>query len=357
MAILNFTGFETGNLVEAFSGVGCPIIQSKTDGFITKSGEYSLVLSSEYEDGIHGVYYGEINNGYYFPMNRSLLFTRFYFYAAKLPTADSEFFSVMDTDGFIKLSLRIDNTGQVELRGYSLTNSISGFKIKNIDVLQESTWYRIEVKCQAAGNYEVKINGISKASGLADLGTANNMLACLGNSHDAAADEDYCFYYDDLKMSNTEFPGPGYSAIFNVSYEGHHSQWGGFYTDVQHPFDDLFIEGTQDEVSSFEIEDTPATMFPDINSIKVIALVKAGVDETARVKPLIRTNSTDYSAPDPTEYLNETQCMIGVIYPLNPDTSAKWTLDEIDNLQVGVQTTTDTTLAYCDYITVGVDFY
>jgi hypothetical protein len=358
MAILNFTGFETGNFVEIFTGFGLPAIMAKADGFITKSGDYSLMLAGDYGDGIHGIYFGEILGGYYTPMNRSLLFTRFYFNAVQLPTTSSELFSVTDTDGFVKLSLRIDSVGQVELRGYTLSDSLSGIKIDDIDILQQGKWYRIEVKCQAAGNYEIKINGVTKSIGLADLGTANNKFACLGNANDATADEDYAFYYDDLKMSNTEFPGPGFSALLPVIYEGNHTLWGGTYINVQEAFDDLYIEGTESEISTFELQDRPDWMFGNVNSVKVIALTKAGGSgEVAMVKPLVRTYDTDYTIDNPLYYLNETDFMIGVIYSLNPNTEANWTLEEIDSLEAGVISTDDTTLAYCDYITVGVDFY
>lgn len=204
-AIVNFTGFETGTTLEAFTTGGTISLQSS----VVRTANYALQVNSTTTGtgtfnilGLAGDDTGRFGN-----LNISTAYYTFYFrYATKPAANDEPIFRANDDASTPKFELRLDSDSQLNAYDSDLTLLSSG-----TTVLAADTWYLIEVKVGTGvtGAYEVKISGVSEYSGtgnlLATKGNSQFFLGKTTNRNGNTVD----FYYDDFCVDNADYPGAG----------------------------------------------------------------------------------------------------------------------------------------------------
>ena len=357
MAILNFIGFETGNNQELLEIIGTPKIGALADNFDVHSGSYSMFVSSDHADGYGGFNIGEVSGGLQIEMNRNRIFTKFYCYFKKLPASSTEFFAVKDVDGYIKNSLRVNNSGDLIIKGYSTTISDYGPTFKSYtSVFEENNWYRIEVQSVSNGNIEIRINGIS--FGIISLPSNNAYISkiTVGNADDAVPDSSYAFSIDDIEITNDQFPNSGNIVSVSPIAIGHYDQWHGQVEDTQEPLDNLSLTALDGRKVSFISYIKDEFYLGDIKAIKVISYCKSSVGKNCKIKNFIRQNGVDYLDDAYTSISEDNYYPISNIYQINPDTGLVWTRNTLKQMQYGLLTSDDTDVAYCDYTILQINY-
>ena len=355
MAILNFTGFETGTINELLNIYGSPKIRSREESYETHSGLNALVVSSRVGVGYGGISIGEIAGGYQIEMDRNRIFVRFYCFFKKIPTISTEFFAVKDLNGFIKMSLRVDNAGTLIVKGYSETSSEAADTfVAYPDIFSEEKWYRVELSIVSNGATEIKINGTSL--GLISLISNNINIAyiMLGNADDELSpDADYEFTIDDVKITNDQFPGAGNIILLKPIAFGYHQQWQGFLEDIL-DVDSQYLTAVDGRKQTFVFYIKDETYLGTIASIKPTAFCISPSDEISRVKNLIRINDEDTLESVFVDIPSDSYYPIANIYPDN--NGSAWTRTDLKKMEYGIVTSDDTTMINCDYIALQVDY-
>lgn len=360
MAILNFTGFETGSGHELLEILGTPNIASLDDNKDVHSGRYSMYVSSDHGDGYGGFTLGELEDGYQVAMNRNRIYTRFYCYFKKLPAVSTEFYSVKDQNDYIKMSLRVNAAGDLIVKGYSTTTSDAGETFTTYETtFEESLWYRIEVSSVSNGLTEIKINGISlgSISMLSDNVYIKNIM--LGNADDGydGHDEDYEFSIDDVEIRNDAFPGNGNVALVEPLAFGYYSEWNGQVEDITESLDDFYLKALDGRRVTFIFYIKDEFYLGTITAIKPIAFCTTTGGNTCRIKNFIRKNGTDVYQNKFVTVPALSYYPVSNIYELDVNTNTAWTRAGIKDLQYGILTSDDTTLAHCDYIALQINYY
>lgn len=192
--IANFTGFETGSNLEATQTGGTFSIQTS----VVRTGTYALQTNPTG----NGTGFFDLRafnaNGISTSLNASTVTARFYFRYATKPAAWDEM--IARTEGTaLKFELRLNSAGNLVAYD-SVPVSLS----TGSTVLSADTWYRIDIKSGfgSAGDWEVRINGVSEMAGTGNLGVEVNRLVSIGKQLSRSGNSvDY--FFDDFSISNT----------------------------------------------------------------------------------------------------------------------------------------------------------
>ncbi len=339
MAILNFTGFESGSTDESAStGGGSLSIQTS----IKRSGTYSLRVSPTttntgyVELRGHGAD-GNLNAD----LNVATAYYRTYLYMATIPASGSEqIFLVRGTGSTNKFSVRINSTGVLSI--YNSTGSQIGSN--GTTVLSTSTWYRIELLC-ATGNpasYELRINGVTEFSGTANMGVANNAGIRLGKTQNVSS-QTVDFYYDDVAISDSGWLGDSKVSILVPNANGSTMQWtagtgSSNYLEVDEIPRDTTTHvqntGGTGEIALFAMENSSVqSISGTIYAVKALIGARESVSTTSSVKLRVRSGGVD---SDTTGLdVATTNTSLARVYETDPADSASWTTSKIDGLEVG----------------------
>jgi hypothetical protein len=332
MALLNFTGFETGDGTELSAVSGTASIQNST----VRTGGYA-VRANPTTTATGFVRVGAPaaggNNTQY---ATATAYITFYFRYATKPASNSEpFFSAVDNLPNDKLSLRLNSSGNATVHNAAGTLIATGST-----VLAVNTWYRIDVKVGTGGSgaWEVKINGVSEASGTASLGINDNSFILLGK-HVNVNGQTVDFFYDDVWIDNAAFPtGEVAVQVMQPDGDGSSTDWTGAYTAVDelpHNSDTDFIStSTSGHVELVTLESAAAAgITGTVLAVKSIGIVRdEGGSSAFNIRLRSGGTNSNTSNNDPgTNYslrskVNET----------DPATSAAWLLAALDSIEVGV---------------------
>lgn len=336
--VVNFTGFETGDTVEVGSGVGTQSFSTTT----VRTGTYALRTNPTTTGvswrRVNGLAATGVTSAYNSP---TTYYTVYFRYATKPAANDEEILAFGGTGAEVKWTLRLDSDGHINAYDNNTALLDPG---TGTTVLSANTWYLIEVQSGtgASGAYEVKINGTSEFSGTGNLGSPNNGTIFLGkhvNQNGNSVD----FFYDDLAIDNTDYPGAGKVFIQKPTGDGTYTAWTGgttgTYTDVDevpHDSDTTYIgDSTSGNAETTAVQTgTQAGLIGTPKSVKALVVVK---DEggVSSVKLRFRSNTTDgtdTTAVDP----GASYVLLAKIFNTDPATSDTWTIGGIDTLQVGV---------------------
>jgi hypothetical protein len=116
---------------------------------------------------------------------------------------------------------------------------------------------------------------------------------------------------------------------------------GGTFTRIQSDDGDTtrLYTPTNLDVRQFSLTDTSGLTGATINSVTVF-FKHRGVDPVNNTFKIgIRTNSTDYYSADKSTSSVTTYILFSETWATNPNTSAAWTVAQLDELQIGVQKT------------------
>lgn len=354
---LNIVGFETGEFSECYfvdsnNGPDNDVIPSITS-VDSRSGEYGLHI---YGPGGGVGIAGFNDDGTSSAIDKNTIFVRFYFRIDNYPSSSSEFFAIHDPSK-ICISLRIDSSGNVMLYGKTPSQSIRGTNLGTITTLDLGIWTMFEVRYSRNGSYRVGVDGDLILAGRQG-GTASSLeYILLGNSDDRVAirDTDIDMWFDDVSLDVSGFPGSAKILATFPAGDGFYSDWTGSYADANSAIDEDYISGGAGLYSSFTVENTTDRgIGAPIYAVKVVAFGGSDTGDEAKLSNLLRLESIDYTSNE-TDTLPEGNVSVSKVYNKNPVTSDDWQYSEIDNAEIGVISSADTTGAICNYVGLMVE--
>jgi hypothetical protein len=300
MATINMTGFETGNVFCEGTPSGSANMQTS----VVRSGTYALnyeVFSGDFKLYAQKAN-GELATDSTVPF--ATAFFRIYFrYATKPVTTAQPFARVVTTAAGVKLEVRLRSDGKLE----------SGFGDVGATVLAADTWYLIEMKAETGTDvaWEVRLAPDDGTSSVTEMsGTYTSTGNCIHCSVGRYTVTDVAsFFFDDILISNSGYPGPGRNAFMKPRANGtYFSQWTngagvGDYRDLAeipaHDSDTTYYTtSTQNHVLSV-LGDTSATqgVSGTINCVKSF-IIGTDVTNTVNNQIGLRSNEADEYTTD-----------------------------------------------------------
>lgn len=265
-------------------------------------------------------------------------YIRFKFRANTIPASGSEQFLKLVTAAFVnKFSLKLNSTGQISCL------DTSGNIQTGTAVLSSGTWYRIEVKIGsgAGGVIEWKIDGTTD---LTTTGTLNaNAGAQTIYGSDGATGADIDFFFDDIAVSDSAYPGDGGVMLLipdaNGTYQdfsigagsGSHYQVVG----VVPPSitTSYLVSSAQNQTETENMQPSSAKPISStINCVLPLSYLRRNASTTTgKVRLISGGNNFDGSSVS----VGSTAVCYGIPYDTDPNTGSAWTTSGIDSLQVG----------------------
>ena len=331
MTILNFLGFETGDLTEGTSSSGTVSVQST----VVRSGGYAF-RSNPTTTGAGRLDLGGLSAaGAIAGFNVATIYETVYFrYATRPASADEPIIRHISQLGALKFELRLNSSGQLAAYDSALTLLATG-----ATVLAADTWYRIEVSVGTGTSaaWEVKINGVSEISGTANLTTSNVSDCRLGKSINRNGNT-VDFFYDDVCFDDAAYPGAGQVFRMDADNNGAYTAWTGVYTDVDdipHDSDTTYLSNaTSGNAETVTLESgASAGLVGTPKSVKSCAIVRdEGGSSAIQVRLRSATTDNDTTSSDP----GATYVLRALVYNTDPATGAAWLAAALDSLEVGV---------------------
>lgn len=213
------SGFELNSLtadmeIEATGGTGSQSIVTNP----VRSGTYALRTNTT-GSAVSWVRYrfAESNSSgpFYF---------RFYLRVADYPDANSTIVSLDSTGGADRIGLQMSTTGALKLMDLDGGATQVG---SDSSALSLNTWYRVELKYDATGGLsavsaEARLDGTSFASS-SSITIASTVGRVNFGVFSAAANTD--FYWDDLAINTSSFPGAGKIVHLAPNAAGDNASW------------------------------------------------------------------------------------------------------------------------------------
>lgn len=219
------------------------------------------------------------------------------------------------------------------------------------------TWYMLEVHVKiadASGDIEVKVDGSATLdidySGDTKPGAATqvDLLKLNGGSGSS-----FLTYYDDLGLNDTtggvddSWCGDGRIILLTTNGNGDVSQLMGsdgnqtdnylLVDDVPDDSDTTYVEGSVVDERDLYALIACGLSGVDIIRVQAVAVAKDTVASGGKIALVVKTNTVEYAGSDQ-ELLTSYAIIKGADYKLNPNTSAAWSISELDALQVGPKT-------------------
>lgn len=358
MALINFAGFEDGltgaTPIEAASSGGTFEVTSAQ----ARHGTYSFRAHPATTAVGFARFRAFATSGDSSNYSVATSYYGFYFRAAALPSANSEeIFSVRHGAG-IKMTLRINSSGNLLAFGTDGTTQIGS---TGATVLALNTWYCIGVSCAtgASAALEVRLNGATEITGTGDLNASNGASCDLGKATNRNG-QSVDFYYDTLQIDDAEFPPERTVLMMRPIGDGNAVTWTRGGTDTGNDWDQV------DEVPASTSEYLVSTLTSGNRSqVTLQSPATVGISGTiAAVKPMgylvrdgaangtfamnLRSGGTDSdNAANKGSFLNYEACARSGTSVLvqNPVSAAAWTIADLTTLEIGVveKETTDRT--------------
>jgi len=360
--VINYCGFETGDLTEVASTSGAVAMDSTT----VMEGRWSCKVTLDgattnwfrcgemQADGSEAVALvsGAVDE----------LYTSFYFYVSSNIGVGSEcIYQVRNQLNQIKHELRILPTGQLLLRDTGGTAT----KVSSSTNLTTGRWYLIEVYTGTEvgvndAGYELKIDGISQGSGTnGNVGTLANYYVAFGNYTRRSA-QSAVFYYDNIVMCDENpyvgtydwarnFAGPNSIVRLDPDGNGTYTSWNWTYTAA----DDLETNTTWNTTDyndnnalggniyeTHTLEDTDGLGIDElfkIHAVKTFTIAKtqAGANTHYVVRSRNLGTNDDTSGVNPGANYD----LFGQVYnyttPFGAAADTDWDKDDVDSLETG----------------------
>ena len=346
MTTLNFVGWETGyqlftfnNMGEAYTGAGTASISSVSK----RSGAYSLIVNpTTTAVGYAVIGTQPATGGAGLAYNEPTIYARFYHNPATLPAANNEeIFVARTTAAAYKFALRINSSGKLMAFASDGTTQLGSDGTTTVQL-----WDRIECKVGtgAAADYEVLINGVSELSGTGNLSTTNNGDIAVGKVTNRNS-QSVVFYYDDVLISNSAYPGDSKCKIMIPNGDGTYTAWtigaggGADWENVDEVPNDgtttyLLSTLTIGEASTVTIESAAtAGISGTILAVKPIS-IHSRVTLSASPKLRFRSGATEV---DSAAISQGTGAFVAAsVNVTDPNTSAAWELAALSSLEVGM---------------------
>lgn len=291
------------------------------------------------------------------------LYARFYFRAATLPgSGDEEIFVVLDTAGTQKAAVRINSSGNLIV--YNNANVSQG---TGTTALATNTWYRIELQTTtnaSASAFELRIDGATEDSGTATQGSTNHGSYRLGKGTNRSG-QTVDFFYDDVSIDNSAFPGVGAIQRMDADSNGSTAQWTAGSGSSNHlEVDDVPTDGDTTYIAKgsaasqthlFGLESSAsAGISGTINAVKGHVRCRESTSGTSA--NLIRIRSGSTNSDSTTTNMGTTFASYFRLLTVDPDDSAAWTTTDLDGVEVGPVDTSALSTVRCTSVHLQVDY-
>lgn len=360
-ATLFLSGFESGDSEENDSNAGTFSIVTSP----VRTGTYAFRANPTTTAVGNLIVAGVAAAGGATAYGAATVYHRFYFrYATKPTTGDEEIFRAR-AGASIKFQLRINSAGNLVAYQQDLVSLSTG-----TTVLNANTWYRIEARVGTAvagsGVWEVKINGTSEISGsTADLLNSNNTRSNYGKSTNYNGNT-VDFFYDDILLSNSAFPGEGQVTILYPVVNGSSNTWtigagaGSNYENV----DEIPSDAVTTYLLSTLIAEQQELMGMRDTGVAGITGTVSSVRSEIRIKRNGAANgSVQHRVLSGATASNNSNFGTTSAYTSNhrildtdPDTSVAWTLSGIDGAEVGALEKSTTNASQMSTVYLHVDY-
>jgi hypothetical protein len=330
MAILNFSGFETGDAGELITLSGSASIQSS----VKRTGGFALRVNPATSATGFAIIGIESSSGPADHAGLSTAYFRFYFRFDTEPSADNEeIFAVRDTSGLTICRLRFSSNKNIDVW------KNASFLAFHSTILTAGTWYLIEYKqgTGASGAYELKVNGVVGPSGTSDFSATSNIASCYLGKVTNRNSRTIVVYYDDFAWSDSGYLGAGACKRVAPDSAGFYTAWTGAFGDVDeatHDGDTTFIStSTSGAAFTAGLESTTtAGIVGTINAVKSYAVARyTGSATTLTLRTRSGLTNADSTINISGSYV--TRCSFRTV---DPQDAAPWTVGDIDSAEVGV---------------------
>lgn len=342
MAILNFTGFETGNSVE-FNATSGTFDAAYTT--VKRTGTYGLRSNPTTTAIGYVKLFVQAATGLNAQASLTAIFSTFYFRYATKPAANNEpFFAVLSSIASI-VTLRLRSDGKLEIY-----DQADVFIATGTAVLAADTWYRIDFRIDVtADTEEVKVDGTVdiSATGVISGTIAGVGIGKVSNANGQTVD----FAYDDVAIDDTAYPGAGEVKLGVPIGAGAASGWtAGTNADnfaevdeVPHDTDTTYIGAlaTEDNLDHTFNMQAAATIgiAGTIGAVKTI--VVARTDSITGASTVAHRRLSGGSAFELTALeLTTTYALLAKVDVTDPFDAGAWTPTKFDTLEVGMAANT-----------------
>jgi hypothetical protein len=226
--------------------------------------------------------------------------------------------------GNVILTATLSNAGNLTLGGG--TGSAT---------LQTGQWYLIEVKCVRNGASELRVNGISASTATA-ANTDDPNFVLVGLFGVSGTGD---VYFDDIALRDDDWVGQGPCNILKATGNGYYTDWTGSYADVDevpHDSDTTYItSSTVGHAETVTIEDVATVGAWGPVAVKPYSICRRDPAAGSFVpKVRVRSGGVDWDAAQVS--ISSAYTQVAPILNTDPATSAAWTPEAIDNLEVGI---------------------
>jgi hypothetical protein len=368
MATVNICGFETGDATELVSLTGTASIQSS----VVRTGGYALRSNPTGSGGGSGTLWGLDASGLPVVHSLTTYYMRFYFRYAIKPAAGNEMIAAIDGDSSAKfqsaLLLRLNSDGTLAAyrsRGNYLTAGLLG---TGSAVLSQDTWYRIEMMRSSTAHapWEVRVNGVTDISGSDGPSVITSGAFTLGKAGNANS-QTVDFFYDDVVISNSGFPGAG--AVIALHPDGTIADdWsigagsGSDYQQIDETTPDgdttYLVASVVGSTGTFTLTDTGIDPASVINTCKLLGGFKTGSGSPA-VNMFLSTALGHNCDPTGDYSTTGSYVVLGQVNDTGPavDGSPAWTPADLDGCFANIQFSSGVgSVPRCTYLAVMVDY-
>jgi len=322
VTVLNFTGAESGDFVEAVATSGTVSVQTA----VKHSGEYAYRCNPTAAAGTFTIR-GLGADGKAATLGRTAAtYYSFWFLMAALPAAEEFVGLVSNSGGSGVVILRVNSSGQLTLSGTSTSSVIA--------TLAANTWYQIRMKIVSNGTSECDVDGGTPQSITASNQTQDQIIF-----GDAGGTFD--FFYDDIVIDDAGFPiASATVARMDADGAGTDTGWTGTFADVDeipHDSGSTFINSTSTSAAeTVTLESAVAS-----GAAGTIAAVKQGAvmaeaSSTVTLAGLRLRSGATTSDTTPADVGTTTYVLFSRVFVTDPNTATTWTNAALDALQVGV---------------------
>lgn len=293
------------------------------------------------------------------PNTSGSFFHRIYLKVVSNPDDTEYIIRISTTAGVALVGIKMTTGGVLQLFNHEDDSQIGA----DSPALNDNVWYRIELAVDtttlSSTSVEAKIDGVSFASGTANLASGQAMLVC-GNDQ---TNSTHSIFFEDLASNDdsgsfqNSWPGEGSIVHLKPNATGDNSDWTGDNTDIDEVTPDdatTVIESTTlNHIEDVNLEATPASILSTdiINCVQVgvryradgaaepsfVLRIKSNTGGTVEESGNITTTNTTWhtnSNVNPRNYQL-------TLYNLPGSTNDKWTKALLDTAQIGARISVD----------------
>lgn len=347
MAIINYTGFESGTLTVATelniaSGTGMGVSNTTV-----RTGTYALRCNATGANaGYQPVetYAAAATITTFSAINT---YATFYFRYATAPASGSEYmYATFSTVAALKFGIRLNSAGNLEI--YDSTATIIGSA--GATTLSANTWYRIDVYTGtgASASYQVQIDGVEEFVGTTANLTAFNSGSIRLGKYVNVNSQTVDFFYDDVVVSDSSYiVGNPEVRVSKPTANGTTMVWTGGTGGSDYQEVDEIPPSDTDAVTSltsgapqdaqFAMQDTGTIgVSGTIKAVKICTRTRENTTATSSCNRVVIWSGASNTATTATN-TNTTYTAGGLLRETDPDTSSAWTSSGVDAVQAGAR--------------------